>query len=610
MAIIEIHVPDIGDFKDVAVIEILVKPGDTIKPEQSLLTVESDKASMEIPASHGGVVQQIKVKLGDKINQGTVVLTLDANDVAPAPSAPSAPSPQPVKAPVSVASVSPAPVSVPISSSFVGAVDMQCDLLVLGAGPGGYSAAFRAADLGLKVILVERYAALGGVCLNVGCIPSKALLHVASVMDEVSHMADLGVDFGKPKVSIDKLRSHKEKVIGKLTGGLAAMAKMRKVTTVRGYGAFADAHNLIVEETTGTAQEKTGTQKIIGFKNCIIAAGSQAVRLPFIPEDPRVVDSTGALGLKEVPQRMLILGGGIIGLEMGTVYSTLGARLDVVEMMDALMQGADRDLVKVWQKMNAHRFDNIMLQTKTVGAKATAKGIEVTFEGAGAPAPQTYDLVLQAVGRSPNGKKIAAEKAGVVVSDRGFIPVDIQMRTNVSHIFAIGDIVGQPMLAHKAVHEAHVAAEVIAGELHNNTQLASAAFNARVIPSVAYTDPEVAWVGLTEDQAKAQGIAVKKGLFPWSASGRAIANGRDEGLTKLLFDDSPETHGHGKILGGGMVGTHAGDMIGEVALAIEMGADAIDIGKTIHPHPTLGESIGMAAEVAHGSCTDLPPAKR
>lgn len=610
MAIIEIHVPDIGDFKDVAVIEILVKPGDTIKPEQSLLTVESDKASMEIPASHGGVVQQIKVKLGDKINQGTVVLTLDANDVAPAPNAPSAPSPQPVKAPVSVASVSPAPVSVPISSSFVGAVDMQCDLLVLGAGPGGYSAAFRAADLGLKVILVERYAALGGVCLNVGCIPSKALLHVASVMDEVSHMADLGVDFGKPKVSIDKLRSHKEKVIGKLTGGLAAMAKMRKVTTVRGYGAFADAHNLIVEETTGTAQEKTGTQKIIGFKNCIIAAGSQAVRLPFIPEDPRVVDSTGALGLKEVPQRMLILGGGIIGLEMGTVYSTLGARLDVVEMMDALMQGADRDLVKVWQKMNAHRFDNIMLQTKTVGAKATAKGIEVTFEGAGAPAPQTYDLVLQAVGRSPNGKKIAAEKAGVVVSDRGFIPVDIQMRTNVSHIFAIGDIVGQPMLAHKAVHEAHVAAEVIAGELHNNTQLASAAFNARVIPSVAYTDPEVAWVGLTEDQAKAQGIAVKKGLFPWSASGRAIANGRDEGLTKLLFDDSPETHGHGKILGGGMVGTHAGDMIGEVALAIEMGADAIDIGKTIHPHPTLGESIGMAAEVAHGSCTDLPPAKR
>ncbi|NBY07548.1 MAG: dihydrolipoyl dehydrogenase, partial [Betaproteobacteria bacterium] len=489
MAIIEIHVPDIGDFKDVAVIEILVKPGDTIKPEQSLLTVESDKASMEIPASHGGVVQQIKVKLGDKINQGTVVLTLDANDVAPAPSAPSAPSPQPVKEPVSVASVSPAPVSVPISSSFVGAVDMQCDLLVLGAGPGGYSAAFRAADLGLKVILVERYAALGGVCLNVGCIPSKALLHVASVMDEVSHMADLGVDFGNPKVSIDKLRSHKEKVIGKLTGGLAAMAKMRKVTTVRGYGAFADAHNLIVEETTGTAQEKTGTQKIIGFKNCIIAAGSQAVRLPFIPEDPRVVDSTGALGLKEVPQRMLILGGGIIGLEMGTVYSTLGARLDVVEMMDALMQGADRDLVKVWQKMNAHRFDNIMLQTKTVGAKATAKGIEVTFEGAGAPAPQTYDLVLQAVGRSPNGKKIAAEKAGVVVSDRGFIPVDIQMRTNVSHIFAIGDIVGQPMLAHKAVHEAHVAAEVIAGELRNNTQLASAAFNARVIPSVAYTDP-------------------------------------------------------------------------------------------------------------------------
>ena len=392
------------------------------------------------------------------------------------------------------------------------------------------------------------------------------------------------------------------------------MAKMRKVTTVRGYGAFVGANHLEVEETNGTGQDKTGVKKVVAFKKAIIAAGSQAVRLPFMPEDPRVVDSTGALELKEVPKRMLILGGGIIGLEMGTVYSTLGARLDVVEMMDGLMQGADRDLVKVWQKMNAHRFDNIMLNTKTVGAKATAKGIEVTFaaaqEGGTAPAPQVYDLVLQAVGRTPNGKKFAAEKAGITVTDRGFINVDIQMRTNVPHIFAIGDIVGQPMLAHKAVHEAHVAAEVIAGELLGNKELAAAAFNARVIPSVAYTDPEVAWVGLTEDQAKAQGIKVKKGLFPWTASGRAIANGRDEGVTKLLFDDSPEAHGHGKILGGGMVGTHAGDMIGEVALAIEMGADAIDIGKTIHPHPTLGESIGMAAEVAHGSCTDLPPSKK
>ena len=428
-------------------------------------------------------------------------------------------------------------------------------------------------------------------------------------------MAAVGVDFGAPSVNVDTLRGHKEKVITKLTGGLAAMAKMRKVTTVRGVGQFVGANHLEVEETSGThGQAKTGGKKTIAFKKCIIAAGSQAVRLPFMPDDPRVVDSTGALGLKEVPKRMLILGGGIIGLEMGTVYSTLGARLDVVEMLDGLMQGADRDLVKIWQKMNVPRFDAIMLKTKTVGAKATAAGIEVTFEsaepGGKAPAPQIYDLVLQAVGRTPNGKKISADKAGVAVTDRGFINVDIQMRTNVPHIFAIGDIVGQPMLAHKAVHEAHVASEVIAGELQGNKELASAAFNARVIPSVAYTDPEVAWVGLTEDQAKAQGIKVKKGLFPWTASGRAIANGRDEGVTKLLFDDSPEAHGHGKILGGGMVGTHAGDMIGEIALAIEMGADAVDIGKTIHPHPTLGESIGMAAEVAHGSCTDLPPARK
>ena len=605
MALMDIKVPDIGDFAEVAVIELLVKPGDTVKAEQSLITVESDKASMEIPSSHAGVVKELKVKLGDKVAEGSVVLTLDV--VA----SPQAEVSSPVVASPQVAAPAPAKLSPQgAASNFSGHADLDCDVLVLGAGPGGYSAAFRAADLGLKVILVERYATLGGVCLNVGCIPSKALLHVAAVMDEVSHMADLGVDFGAPKVSIDKLRGHKEKVIGKLTGGLAAMAKMRKVTTVRGYGHFVGANHVEVEETTGAAQEKTGSKKVIAFKKCIIAAGSQAVRLPFMPDDPRVVDSTGALALKEVPKRMLILGGGIIGLEMGTVYSTLGARLDVVEMMDGLMQGADRDLVKVWQKMNAHRFDNIMLKTKTVGAKATAAGIEVSFEGEGAPPPQTYDLVLQAVGRSPNGKKIGAEKAGVSVTDRGFIPVDIQMRTNVPHIFAIGDIVGQPMLAHKAVHEAHVAAEVIAGELQGDKALSASAFNARVIPSVAYTDPEVAWVGLTEDQAKAQGIKVKKGLFPWTASGRAIANGRDEGFTKLLFDDSPEAHGHGKILGGGMVGTHAGDMIGEIALAIEMGADAVDIGKTIHPHPTLGESIGMAAEVAHGSCTDLPPGKR
>nr|WP_297352181.1 dihydrolipoyl dehydrogenase [uncultured Caldimonas sp.] len=592
MAVIEIKVPDIGDFKDVGVIEVLVKPGDMVKAEQSLITVESDKASMEIPSSAAGVVKELKVKVGDTVNQGSVILTLDAEGAAAAAPAP---------APAAPAPVAPAPAAAtpaPVAASYGGGADLECDMLVLGAGPGGYSAAFRAADLGMKVVLVERYATLGGVCLNVGCIPSKALLHVAAVMDEVKHFADLGVSFGSPSVDLDKLRAHKGKVVGKLTGGLSAMAKMRKVTVVRGYGNFVDPHHVQVEETTGDGQEKTGKTQTIKFKQAIIAAGSQAVRLPFLPNDERIVDSTGALQLRGTPKRMLIVGGGIIGLEMGTVYSTLGARLDVVEMLDGLMQGADRDLVRVWQKMNASRFDNIMLKTKTVGAEATKDGILVKFEGEGAPKePQLYDLVLQAVGRVPNGKKIGAEKAGVSVTDRGFIPVDVQMRTNVPHIFAIGDIVGQPMLAHKAVHEAHVAAEAAAGE--------KVAFDARVIPSVAYTDPEVAWVGLTEDQAKAEGRKVKKGLFPWTASGRAIANGRDEGFTKLLFDE--ETH---QIVGGGIVGTHAGDMIGEVALAIEMGADEVDIGKTIHPHPTLGESIGMAAEIAHGTCTDVPPPRR
>jgi len=597
MSRVEVKVPDIGDFSEVAVIEVLVKPGDTIKAEQSLVTVESDKASMEIPSSHAGVVQELKVKLGDKVAEGSVLLVLESQGASAAAAAPAA-SPA-ASSPVAA----PAPAQAPLAAaapaaSYAGGADLTCDLLVLGAGPGGYSAAFRAADLGMKVVLVERYASLGGVCLNVGCIPSKALLHVAAVMDEVSHFESLGVSFGKPTVDLDKLRAHKSKVVGKLTGGLAAMAKMRKVTIVRGYGAFLDPHHVQVEETTGDGQDKTGKTQTIQFKQAIIAAGSQAVRLPFMPDDPRVVDSTGALALTSSPKRMLVLGGGIIGLEMGTVYSTLGARLDVVEMMDGLMQGADRDLVKVWQKMNAPRFDHIMLKTKTVGAEATKDGILVRFEGEQAPKePQLYDLVLQAVGRSPNGRKIGAEKAGVAVSDRGFIAVDKQMRTNVPHIFAIGDVVGQPMLAHKAVHEAHVAAEVAAGE--------KAYFDARVIPSVAYTDPEVAWVGLTEEQAKAEGIAIKKGHFPWSASGRAIANGRDEGFTKLLFDASS-----GRILGGGIVGTHAGDMIGEVALAIEMGADEVDIGKTIHPHPTLGESIGMAAEAAHGTCTDLPPPRK
>ena len=621
MAIIDIKVPDIGDFAEVGVIELLVQPGDTVTVDQSLITVESDKASMEIPSSHAGVVKELKVKLGDKVAEGSVILTLEAagEAAAAAPAAPAA-APEVQAASAQPASVSapnasqsqsaPAPAApAPVASSYAGHVDLEADVVVIGGGPGGYSAAFRAADLGLKVVLVERYKTLGGVCLNVGCIPSKALLHVAAVMDEVKHLEVAGVKFGAPEVSIDQLRAHKEKVIGKLTGGLGQMAKMRKVTIVRGVAAFVGSHHIEVQETTGEGKELAGSKKVVQFKNAIIAAGSEAVHLPFLPKDERIVDSTGALALKEVPKRMLILGGGIIGLEMGTVYSTLGARLDVVEMMDGLMQGADRDLVKVWQKMNAHRFDNIMVNTKTVAAEATPEGIKVSFEpaknGVTVPEPQTYDLVLQAVGRTPNGKKIGAEAAGVSVTDRGFINVDIQMRTNVPHIFAIGDIVGQPMLAHKAVHEAHVAAEVIAGELQGNKELASAAFNARVIPSVAYTDPEVAWVGLTEDQAKAQGIKVKKGLFPWAASGRAIANGRDEGFTKLLFDE--ETH---RILGGGIVGTHAGDMIGEIALAIERGADSVDIGKTIHPHPTLGESIGMAAEVAHGSCTDVPPARR
>jgi dihydrolipoamide dehydrogenase len=602
MATIEVKVPDIGEFKDVAVIEVLVKAGDAIKAEQSLITVESDKASMEIPSSHAGVVKEMKISLGDKVSEGTVLLLLDAEEAAAAvPSAvPSAaPTAMPPASPPSAPSAAPSP-------THVGAVDLECDLLVLGAGPGGYSAAFRAADLGLKVVLVERYESLGGVCLNVGCIPSKALLHVAAVMDEVKHFAELGVDFGKPTVDAARLLTHKNKVVGKLPGGLAAMARMRKVTVVRGYGAFLDAQHVAVEETTGDAQAKTGRMRTIRFHRCIIAAGSQAVRLPFLPDDPRIVDSTGALELRQRPQRMLIIGGGIIGLEMGTVYSTLGARLDVVEMLDGLMPGADRDLVKVWQKMNAHRFDHVWLKTKTVAAEARADGIRVLFEGLdGRTSEGVYDLVLQAVGRSPNGRKIAAEKAGVAVSERGFVPVDTQMRTNVPHIFAIGDIVGQPMLAHKAVHEAHVAAEVAAGEQLGDDRLRRAQFDARVIPSVAYTDPEVAWVGLTEDEARAKGIKLKKGLFPWTASGRAIANGRDEGFTKLLFDET--TH---RILGGGIVGTHAGDMIGEIALAIEMGADEVDIGKTIHPHPTLGESIGMAAEAAHGTCTDLPPARR
>ena len=582
--LMEVKVPDIGDFKDVAVIEVMVKVGETIAVETGLLMVESDKASMEIPSTHAGVVKEIRVKVNDKVSEGSVILMIEAAGAAAA--APAAGPAVPAKA----AAAAPA-APIPGAATYSGKADVECEVVVLGAGPGGYSAAFRSADLGMKTVLIERYATLGGVCLNVGCIPSKALLHTASVMDEVKDLPDHGISYGPPKVDIDKLRGFKDGVIKKLTGGLAGMAKARKVEVLTGVGSFLDPHHL---EVVGA----DGGKKVVKFAKAIIAAGSQAVKLPFMPEDERVVDSTGALLLKSIPKRMLVVGGGIIGLEMATVYSTLGTRIDVVEMLDGLMQGADRDLVKVWEKVNASRFDHVMLKTKTVGAKATKAGIEVTFEGEKAPgSPQVYDLVLVAVGRSPNGKKIGAEKAGVAVTDRGFINVDRQMRTNVPHIFAIGDVVGQPMLAHKAVHEAHVAAEVAHGE--------ASFFDARQIPSVAYTDPEVAWAGKTEEQCKAEGIKIGKAVFPWAASGRAIANGRDEGFTKLIFDEA--TH---RVIGGGIVGTHAGDLISEVCLAVEMGCEPTDIGKTIHPHPTLGESIGMAAEVFEGHCTDLPPQKK
>jgi dihydrolipoamide dehydrogenase len=560
MAGTEVKVPDIGDFKEVEVIEVLVKPGDAIAKEQSLITLESDKATMEIPSPAAGKVAQLKVKVGDKVSKGSLILMLEA--AAAAPKAPDAPKPAP-----------------PTPSA---GADIECDVLVLGAGPGGYSAAFRAADLGMKTVLVERYPALGGVCLNVGCIPSKALLHTAAVMDGARALATHGISFGEPKIDLARLRAFKDKVVGKLTGGLAGMAKVRKVTVVQGVGTFLDKNRL---EVGG---------KTIRFTSAIIAAGSQAAKLPFLPEDARIVDSTGALELRSLPKKMLVIGGGIIGLEMGTVYSTLGARLDVVEMMDGLMLGADRDLVAVWQKFNAPRFDQVMLKTRTTKVEAGKEGLRVSFEGAEA---KTYDMILVSVGRVPNGKKIGADRAGVNVDERGFIKTDSQMRTNVPNIFAIGDIAGNPMLAHKAVHEGHVAAEAAAGMKSH--------FDARVVPSVAYTDPEIAWVGLTEDEAKKDGTAVGVAKFPWAASGRAIANGRDEGFTKLIFD--AQTH---RVVGGGIVGTGAGDLISEIALAVEMGADATDIGKTIHPHPTTSESVGMAAEVFEGVCTDLPPQRK
>jgi len=583
----DIKVPDIGDFSDVPVIEIHVSAGDTIAEEDPLITLESDKATMDVPAPKAGRVVEVRLSVGDRVGQGAVILTLEAaeagasgggNGVQGAGRAPEAAKPEPAPARAGAA--------------HSGGADLSCEILVLGAGPGGYSAAFRAADLGKKTVLIERWDVLGGVCLNVGCIPSKALLHTAAVMDEARAMASHGIRFGEPEIDLDKLRAHKEAVVGKLTGGLAQMAKARKVDVVTGEGRFLDPHHVRVALSDGSGS------KVVRFEQAIIAAGSEAVKLPFVPEDERIVDSTGALELRQIPKKMLVIGGGIIGLEMASVYSSLGTRLDVVEMLDGLMPGADRDLVRVWQKFNAHRFDRIMLNTKTTEVEASGAALKVSFEGEKAPAePQLYDMILVAVGRAPNGRLIDAEKAGVAVSERGFIEVDKQMRTNVAHIFAIGDIAGAPMLAHKAVHEGHVAAEAAAGK--------STAFDARQIPSVAYTDPEIAWAGVTETEAKSRGIKAEKAVFPWAASGRAIANGRDEGFTKLLFDAES-----GRCVGGGIVGTHAGDLIGEVCLAIEMGADAVDIGKTIHPHPTLAESVGMAAEVAEGVCTDLPPPRR
>jgi dihydrolipoamide dehydrogenase len=584
---IEVKVPDIGDFKDVEIIEVLVKPGDRVEKEASLITLESDKATIEIPSPQAGVVKELRVKLGDKVSQGSPILLLEesAGAVA-APPSKSAPAPASAATPAATNPAAP----MPATAAFKGAADVTCDVLVMGSGPGGYSAAFRAADLGLATVLIERYPALGGVCLNVGCIPSKSLLHTAAIMEEARAMAAHGVTFAEPSIDMDKMRDFKNKVVGKLSSGIAGMAKMRKVTVLTGVGSFVGPNHLAVETKEG--------RKIVAFKNAIIAAGSQSAKLPSLPEDPRIVDSTGALELRSKPKRLLVIGGGIIGLEMGTVYSTLGARLDVVEMLDGLMAGADRDLVKVWQTFNARRFDSVMLKTKTVKVEALKEGLRVSFEGENAPAePQLYDMILVSVGRTPNGRKIGAEAAGVAINERGFVPVDSQMRTNVPHIFAIGDIAGPPMLAHKAVHEGHVAAEAAAGQ--------KSYFDARVIPSVAYTDPEIAWAGLTEDEAKKEGVKFGVAKFPWTASGRAIANGRDEGFTKLIF--SEETH---RVIGGAIVGAGAGDLISEIALAIEMGADAVDIGKTIHPHPTTSESVGMAAELYEGVCTDLPPSKR
>jgi len=625
----QIHVPDIGDFSDVDIIEVLVSPGQTIARDDPLITLESDKASMEIPSPEDGVVQEILVKVGDNVSKGDTILTLQVESAE-------VPTPAEAEQPETPPETPPAPAPAP-AESLSGGADVECQVVVLGSGPGGYTAAFRAADLGQKTVLIERYPTLGGVCLNVGCIPSKALLHAAKVIDETRDFSKHGLKFSEPDIELDGLRDWKDGVVKRLTGGLTGLAKQRKVTVLRGYGKFIDSHHIRVEDGDGKVTA-------VKFEKCIIAAGSQPVKLPFIPEDPRIVDSTGALELRRIPKKMLVLGGGIIGLEMATVYYALGARISVVEMLEGLMMGADRDIVKPFQKRMESRYEKIMLKTRVTQVEALDEGIRVSFEGDNAPPepelydmvlvsvgrapngkkidaekagvyvdergfipadnqlrtnvghihamPEFYDMVLVSVGRVPNGKKLDAEKAGVSVDERGFIPADKQLRTNVGHIHAIGDIIGQPMLAHKAVHEGKTAAEVCAGH--------RAYFDARVIPSVAYTDPEVAWVGMTEEEAKKAGVKYGKGVFPWAASGRSLAIGRDEGITKVIFDE--DSH---RVIGVGIVGPSAGDLISEGVLAIEMGCDASDIGMTIHPHPTLSETLCMAAEAFEGTLTDL-----
>ena len=582
MSLVEIKVPDIGDFKEVEVIELLVKPGDTVKVDQSLITVESDKASMEIPCNQAGVVKELKVKIGDKVAEGSLLLMLETSAAAAPAAAPVAAATATATAPAPVT----APIAAPVAASFAGKADIECDTLVLGAGPGGYTAAFRAADLGQKVVLVERFASLGGVCLNVGCIPSKALLHAAKVITEAEEMSHFGVKMSKPQIELDALRGWKDSVIKKLTGGLSGLAKARKVQVVTGKAAFSSPHTLTVETAEGSKQ--------IAFRHAVIAAGSSVVKIPGFPyDDPRLIDSTGALELRQIPKRLLVIGGGIIGLEMACVYDALGSKVTVVEFADGLIPAADRDIVKPLHKRIEKRYEAIYLKTKVTKLEARANGLLASFEGDAAPAePQLYDMVLMAVGRRPNGREVGADKAGIIVNERGFIPVDRQQRTNVPHIFAIGDICGDPMLAHKATNEAKVAAEVIAGH--------KVEFDAMTIPSVAYTDPEIAWMGVTETEAKAKGIAFEKASFPWAASGRALAMGRDDGITKLLWDPTTK-----RIIGAGIVGVNAGELLAETVLAMEMGADLEDLALTVHAHPTLSETPMFAAEMGLGSITDL-----